>query len=162
MDVSRTTATVGIEQDPDAPHTRLTRITAQRVLAGKAIIENQVDVCSWFPAWQFFVLWMGKVKHRHTLRGCATPPHDQIGREFMDVGAGHGDRGRGHWISRRGRHVDRLVDLERVQSLRTQFAPHPALLDATERGDGIIDVVIDPHGPGVNAAGDVGGPFGIR
>jgi hypothetical protein len=131
-------------------------------LAGKAIIENQVDVCAWFPAWQFFVLWMGEVKYRHTLRGCAAPPHDQIGREFMDVGAGHGDRGRRHSVSRRGRHVDRFVDLECVQSFRTEFAPHAALFDAPEWGDGIVDVVIHPDRPGANPAGHVGGPFGIR
>ena len=104
-------------------------------------------MCSWFPAWQVFVLRMGKVKYRHTLGGCVAPPHDQIGREFMDVGAGHGDRGRRHWLSRRGRHVDRLVDLERVQSFRTEFASHAALLDAAERCDGIVDVVINANGP---------------
>jgi hypothetical protein len=36
-------------------------------LACKAIVENQVDVCSWFPAWQFFVLRVGKVKYRSVM-----------------------------------------------------------------------------------------------
>src|SRR5262249_48086298 len=68
---------------------------------------------------------------------------------------------RGLWwlTGTRWRQVDGLVHLERVQTLRAEFAAHAALLDAAERGDGVIDVVVDPDRPGANAAGDVGRAF---
>jgi hypothetical protein len=39
---------------------------------------------------------MGKVKHHHTFCGHAAPPHNQIGYEFVYVGAGRGDGRRRH------------------------------------------------------------------
>src|ERR1700757_3884747 len=71
---------------------------------------------------------------------------------------------RGRWWTgaRRGRQVDGLEFLERVQPLWAEFAPHAALFDAAERRDGIVDIVIDSDGPRAHAAGDVGRPFGIR
>src|SRR5262249_54432603 len=49
VNVLRTTATVGIAQHPDTPHTRITRIAAQRVLARQLFTEEQVDMGSRLP-----------------------------------------------------------------------------------------------------------------
>src|SRR6202022_3697519 len=92
----RTTATVGITQDPNPPHTRIIRIAAQRVLAREAIAQKQVDVSSRFPARQVFALRMSKTTHHHTLCRCAAAPHNQLGGEFVNVGASFRGGGGSH------------------------------------------------------------------
>src|SRR6201996_5658897 len=94
--VARAAATVRIEQDPDAPQTRIVGVTAQRVLTCQSIVEKQVDMGARFPARQVFVFWMAEVEHHYTFRRCAAMPDNQIGCELMYVGTGCGDGGRRH------------------------------------------------------------------
>jgi hypothetical protein len=62
---------------------------------------------------------------------------------------------------RRGWQVNGLEYLEGVQAFGAEFATHAALLDAAERSDRVVDIVVDTDGPGANAASDVGRAFGI-